>query len=45
VLLLLLLLCNLASEHQEGTQVLHYVNGQKYDVHYDTFHDTVNSRK
>lgn len=32
-------------EHQEGTQVLHYVNGQKYDVHYDTFHDTVNSRK
>jgi hypothetical protein len=35
----------LAAEHQEGTQVLHYVNGQKYDVHYDTFHDTLNSRK
>lgn len=33
------------TEHQEGTQVLHYVNGQKYDVHYDAFHDSVNSRR
>ncbi|KAF8063844.1 TRN1 [Scenedesmus sp. PABB004] len=32
-------------EHQEGLQVLHYVNGQKYDVHYDTFHDQVNQKK
>eukprot|EP00878_Enallax_costatus_P015111 GHUV01015823.1.p1 GENE.GHUV01015823.1~~GHUV01015823.1.p1 ORF type:complete len:220 (+),score=29.90 GHUV01015823.1:209-868(+) len=32
-------------DHQEGYQVLHYVNGQKYDVHYDTFHDQLNQRK
>lgn len=35
----------LIAEHQEGLQVLHYVDGQKYEVHYDTFHDEVNQRK
>eukprot|EP00775_Hariotina_reticulata_P002059 gene2059-2379_t len=29
-------------EHQEGLQVLHYENGQKYDVHFDAFHDAIN---
>lgn len=24
--------------------MLHYTNGQKYDAHYDYFHDPVNSR-
>lgn len=27
--------CN--AEHQEGLQVLHYTNGQKYEAHYDYF--------
>lgn len=31
------------AEHQEGIQVLHYQNGQKYEPHFDYFHDTVNS--
>eukprot|EP01025_Chloroclados_australasicus_P050639 TRINITY_DN5845_c0_g1_i1.p1 TRINITY_DN5845_c0_g1~~TRINITY_DN5845_c0_g1_i1.p1 ORF type:complete len:309 (-),score=38.08 TRINITY_DN5845_c0_g1_i1:202-1128(-) len=26
-------------EHQEGLQVLHYVDGQKYEPHFDYFHD------
>jgi prolyl 4-hydroxylase len=26
-------------------QVLHYVNGQKYEPHHDYFHDTVNPQK
>eukprot|EP00873_Tetraselmis_striata_P007995 jgi/Tetstr1/428259/TSEL_018298.t1 len=29
--------------HGEPLQVLKYVNGQKYDQHYDYFHDDVNS--
>eukprot|EP00897_Mesotaenium_endlicherianum_P011031 jgi/Mesen1/9957/ME000071S09360 len=31
-------------EHGEGFQVLHYEKGQKYEAHYDYFHDTVNTR-
>ncbi|KAF8057290.1 Abcc2 [Scenedesmus sp. PABB004] len=31
-------------EHQEGLQVLHYKDGQKYEAHYDYFHDDVNQR-
>lgn len=34
----------LLTEHQEGLQVLHYENGQKYEVHYDAFHDAVNQQ-
>lgn len=30
-------------EHQEGIQVLHYHDGQKYEPHYDYFHDPVNA--
>eukprot|EP00879_Flechtneria_rotunda_P011819 GHRR01012346.1.p1 GENE.GHRR01012346.1~~GHRR01012346.1.p1 ORF type:complete len:308 (+),score=60.64 GHRR01012346.1:171-1094(+) len=30
--------------HQEGLQVLKYVNGQKYEPHYDYFSDAVNAR-
>eukprot|EP00877_Chromochloris_zofingiensis_P013401 jgi/Chrzof1/8314/Cz03g05260.t1 len=29
-------------ENQEGLQVLHYQNGQKYEPHYDYFHDALN---
>eukprot|EP00775_Hariotina_reticulata_P001675 gene1675-2018_t len=31
-------------EHQEGLQVLHYTNGQKYEPHMDYFHDAYNQR-
>jgi prolyl 4-hydroxylase len=31
-------------ENQEGLQVLHYHDGQKYEPHYDYFHDPVNAR-
>ena len=32
------------AEHQEGLQVLRYVDGQKYEPHYDYFHDAVNTK-
>eukprot|EP00850_Spirogloea_muscicola_P010844 SM000065S20193 [mRNA] locus=s65:212497:213824:- [translate_table: standard] len=31
-------------EQGEGLQVLHYEEGQKYEAHYDYFHDNVNTR-
>ncbi|GMH44394.1 hypothetical protein BSKO_12346 [Bryopsis sp. KO-2023] len=31
--------------HQEGFQILRYVNGQKYEPHYDFFHDDFNTKK
>lgn len=31
-------------EHQEGLQILHYHDGQKYEPHFDYFHDTLNAR-
>ena len=31
-------------ENQEGLQVLHYKDGQKYEPHYDYFHDALNQR-
>eukprot|EP00884_Botryococcus_braunii_P014162 jgi/Botrbrau1/22747/Bobra.0132s0080.1 len=31
-------------ENGEGIQVLHYVNGQKYEPHHDFFHDKYNAR-
>eukprot|EP00877_Chromochloris_zofingiensis_P001599 jgi/Chrzof1/1143/Cz01g42060.t1 len=31
-------------ENQEGLQVLHYKDGQKYEPHFDYFHDQVNQR-
>ena len=32
------------TEHGEGLQVLHYEVGQKYDPHYDSFHDEFNTK-
>lgn len=32
------------SSHGEGFQVLHYQKGQKYEAHYDYFHDDVNTQ-
>mmetsp|Transcript_12768 Transcript_12768/g.21668 ORF Transcript_12768/g.21668 Transcript_12768/m.21668 type:complete len:268 (+) Transcript_12768:117-920(+) len=29
-------------DHGEGLQILHYEEGQKYEAHYDYFHDQVN---
>ena len=29
-------------ENQEGLQILHYQDGQKYEPHHDYFHDQVN---
>eukprot|EP00245_Coleochaete_scutata_P012934 TRINITY_DN5118_c0_g1_i1.p1 TRINITY_DN5118_c0_g1~~TRINITY_DN5118_c0_g1_i1.p1 ORF type:complete len:273 (+),score=58.17 TRINITY_DN5118_c0_g1_i1:96-914(+) len=31
-------------DHGEGLQVLHYEEGQKYEAHYDYFHDTINTK-
>ncbi|GFH10558.1 Fe2OG dioxygenase domain-containing protein, partial [Haematococcus lacustris] len=31
-------------ENQEGLQILHYHNGQKYEPHFDFFHDQLNTR-
>eukprot|EP00803_Ostreobium_quekettii_P004662 evm.model.scf_3141.1 EVM.evm.TU.scf_3141.1 scf_3141:6100-10850(+) len=31
-------------EHQEGMQILKYVNGEKYEPHFDYFHDVVNQK-
>eukprot|EP00249_Psilotum_nudum_P009659 c22073_g1_i1 orf=164-1066(+) len=31
-------------EHGEGLQILHYEVGQKYDPHYDYFHDEFNTK-
>ncbi|MEW5303088.1 MAG: hypothetical protein WDW38_001412 [Sanguina aurantia] len=31
-------------DHQEGFQILHYHDGQKYEPHFDYFHDSVNAR-
>ena len=28
----------------EGLQILHYVNGEKYEPHHDYFHDAYNAR-
>ncbi|KAL3132857.1 hypothetical protein ABBQ38_006782 [Trebouxia sp. C0009 RCD-2024] len=36
---------HIPEENGEGMQVLHYVNGQKYEPHHDYFHDTVNPQK
>jgi len=32
-------------DNQEGLQVLHYTDGQKYEPHYDYFHDAYNQRQ
>ena len=32
------------ADHGEGMQVLHYEVGQKYEAHYDYFHDSVNTQ-
>lgn len=31
-------------ENGEGIQILHYVDGEKYDPHHDFFHDNINTR-
>lgn len=31
--------------HGEGIQILKYIDGQKYDAHYDYFHDSKNSAR
>jgi prolyl 4-hydroxylase len=30
------------ADHGEGIQVLHYLKGQKYEAHFDYFHDQLN---
>ena len=42
-LLLFFYLCCL-SENGESMQILHYENGQKYEPHFDFFHDQVNQQ-
>ena len=37
--LALLQVSHLPAENGEGLQILHYVNGQKYEPHHDFFHD------
>ena len=37
--LTLLQVSHLPAENGEGLQILHYVNGQKYEPHHDFFHD------
>lgn len=32
------------AEHQEGLQILHYHDGEKYEPHHDFFHDKVNQQ-
>jgi prolyl 4-hydroxylase len=32
------------AENQEGMQILHYHDGQKYEPHYDFFLDKINSK-
>ena len=34
----------LSVDHQEGMQVLHYHDGEKYEPHFDFFHDAFNAR-
>ena len=36
---------HIPEDNGEGMQILHYVNGQKYEPHHDYFHDTVNPQK
>lgn len=43
--LVLVQVSHIPEENGEGMQVLHYVNGQKYEPHHDYFHDTVNPQK
>lgn len=33
-----------AADNQEGLQILNYHDGQKYEPHFDYFHDTLNAR-
>jgi len=36
---------HIPASHGEGIQILKYENGQKYDAHYDYFHDEINTRR
>lgn len=36
---------HIPQENGEGLQILHYVDGQKYEPHYDYFLDTVNPQE
>ena len=35
---------HLPVENGEGIQILHYVDGQKYEPHHDFFHDKYNAQ-